>query len=156
VPRPSDEACNVLVPRPVQAEIEKLAGKRAGYGDARRLLGADPCHSDLKAYRLSGPLEPVVCGAHLKRGYRLAFTTQAPAASEDDDRTVVVVLYVGKREPGHRTTDDIWDVVHDLFDVRNPPAAHDKPPCCEHSLPRIADTDLDDFVRALRRLQRGR
>jgi hypothetical protein len=124
---PSREAFNVLVPPPVQAEIDE----RAGYGDARRLLGADPCHPVLAAYRLSGPLEPIVCGVRLKRGYRLSFTTQPPLAPSEDGRVVVVVLYVGKREPGHRTDDDVWDILHELFGVPNPPAGHEKPPCCE-------------------------
>lgn len=153
---PTDEAFNVLVPPPVQAEINALAGKRAGYGNARRLLGTDPCHPDLKAYRLSGPLAPVVCGAHLKQGYRLAFTTQSPLVPDEDDRTLVVVLYVGKREPGHRTKNDVWDVLHDLFHVENPPSGHDKPPCCDTAMPQIDDNDLDAFLTALRRLQRGR
>ena len=153
---PSGEAFSVLVPPAVQAEIDKLAGKRAGYGAVRRQLGADPCDETLAAYRLSGPLEPVVCGVHLKRGYRLAFTTQPPLVPADDDRVVVIVLYVGKREPGHRTDDDIWDILHDLFGVENPPAGHQKPPCCEGALPKIVDTQLDDFLRALRRFQRGR
>jgi hypothetical protein len=153
VTTPSAEGFNVLVPPAVQAEINQLAGKRAGYADVRRQLGVDPCDPILKAYRLSGPLEPVVCGVRLKRGYRLAFTTQAPLVPEEDDRTVVVVLYVGKREPGHRT-DDVWDILHDLFGVKNPPAGHDKPPCCADEFPEIADKDLDDFLRALRRFQR--
>lgn len=92
----------------------------------------------------------------LKRGYRLAFTTQSPLVPSDDHRVVVVVLYVGKREPGHRTNDDVWDVLHDLFGVDNPRAGHHKPPCCTGDLPEIADKDLDDFLRALRRFQRGR
>jgi hypothetical protein len=120
VPSPSGEAFNVLVPPPVQAEIDKLAGKRAGYGDARRQLGADPCHPVLAAYRLSGPLEPIVCGVRLKRGYRLSFTTHPPLAPSEDDRVVVVVLYVGKREPGHRSPDDVWDILHDPVRRREP------------------------------------
>jgi hypothetical protein len=97
-----------------------------------------------------------VCGVHLKRGYRLAFTTQPPLVPNDDDRTVVIVLYVGKREPGHRTDNDVWDLFHDLFGLENPPAGHEKPPCCKGALPEITDADLDGFLRALSRLQRGR
>ena len=114
------EPFNVLVPPPVQRQVEALAGRKAGYQNVRRLLGVDPCHTDLKAYRLSGPLAPIVCGLHLKRGYRLAFTTQPPLVPSEDPRTQVVVLYVGKREPGHRTETDVWDVLHDLFDSREP------------------------------------
>ena len=150
------EAFNVVVPPAVQRGVEGLAGKRAGYANVRRLLGADPCHGDLRAYRLSGPLAPVVCGVRLRKGYRLAFTTQPPLAPADDNRTRVIVLYVGKREAGHRSGEDVWDVLHDLFGVDNPPSGHLKPPCCEKDVPEIGQTDLDAFLRALRRLQRGR
>jgi hypothetical protein len=156
VARPADEPYAVMVPPPVQVEIEKLAGRRAGYGEARRLLGQDPCQPALKAYRLSGPLEPVVCGVRLKRGYRLAFTTQPPLVPRDDPRARVVVLYVGRREPGHRGDGDMWDLLHDLFGVENPPAGHHKPPCCEDALPAIEDDQLDAFVATLRRVQRAR
>jgi hypothetical protein len=131
------EPFNVLVPPPVQRQVEALSGKKAGYQNVRKLLGINPCHTDLKAYRLSGPLAPVVCGLHLKRGYRLAFTTQPPLTPNEDPRTQIVVLYVGKREPGHRTQTDVWDVLHDLFDVENPPAGHDKPACCQSGLPAV-------------------
>jgi hypothetical protein len=150
------EAFNVLVPRPVQRQVEALAGKKAGYQAVRQLLGADPCHPDLNAYRLSGPLAPIVCGLHLKRGYRLAFTTQPPLVPKDDARTQVVVLYVGKREPGHRSQTDVWDILHDLFDVKNPPSGHEKPPCCQNDLPAIEGDFLSAFLKALRRVQRGR
>jgi hypothetical protein len=128
------EAFEVVVPRAVHREIEGLAGKRAGYRTARKLPGADPCHEDLRAYRLSGPLAPIVCGVRLKRGYRLAFTTQ----------------------PGHRVAGDVWDLLHDLFGVDNPPSGHQKPPCCEDRLPAISAKDLDTFLASLRRVQRGR
>jgi hypothetical protein len=156
VAKSAREPFNVLVPSPVQREVEALAGKRAGYQDVRKLLGIDPCHADLRAYRLSGPLAPIVCGLHLKRGYRLAFTTQPPLAPSEDVRTQVVVLYVGKREPGHRTDTDVWDVLHDLFAVDNPPAGHDKPPCCQGSLPAVDPEVLSTFLKALRQVQRGR
>jgi hypothetical protein len=66
------------------------------------------------------------------------------------------VLYVGKREPGHRTKGDVWDVLHDLFAVKNPPAGHRKPPCCQQALPTINDDELAAFLTTLRRVQRGR
>jgi len=132
-----------------------LAGKQAGYADARRLLGIDPCSAELGAYRLSGPLAPIVCGVHLKRGYRLAFTTQQPFTLADDDRLRVVILYVGKREPGRRAS-DVWQLLHELFAVDNPPTGHQKPPCCAEDLPDIDQDQLDDFIVNLRRLQRRR
>jgi hypothetical protein len=139
----------------VQREIDALAGKRVGYANVRRLLGVDPCSKQLGAYRLSGPLEPIVCGVHLERGYRLAFTTQPPLAPAQDSRLRVVILYVGKREPGHRTA-DVWDLLHDLFEVDNPPAGHQKPPCCADDLPRIEDDQLREFIANVRRLHRKR
>lgn len=137
----------------VQREIEALAGKGAGYADARRRLGGDPCDPTLGAYRLSGPLAPIVCGLHLRRGYRVAFTMQP--ADDPDARTQVVILYVGKRQPRQRDG-DIWELVHDLFAVENPPADHRKPPCCDGTEPRIDSEELAAFLRALRRMQRGR
>jgi hypothetical protein len=156
VAKPAREPFNVLVSPPVQRQVEALAGRKAGYQNVRRLLGVDPCHADLKAYRLSGPLTQIVCGLHLKRGYRLAFTTQPPLVPSEDPRTQVVVLYIGKREPGHRADTDVWDVLHDLFDVENPPVGHDKSPCCQGSLPAVDPEVLSTFLKALRRVQRGR
>lgn len=73
-----------------------------------------------------------------------------------DDRPRVVVLFVGEREPGHRTSSDVWDVLHDLFDVENPPQGHHKPPCCDHDRPGIDHDALKEFRRALTSLNRPR
>lgn len=110
------DAFEVVVAPPVQRLIDQLAGKRAGFARARGLLASDPCSAELGAYRLSGPLAPVVCGVRLDNDYRLAFTTQPPLVPADDDRARVVILYVGKREPLHGAA-DIWEVLHELFDV---------------------------------------
>jgi hypothetical protein len=80
----------VVTPRPVEALIRELEGKRAGYGDAYRQLEQDPCDPALGAYRLSGPLAPTVCGVHLRRGYRLAFTMQPPEGPGGPGRVVVL------------------------------------------------------------------
>jgi hypothetical protein len=142
----------VVTPRAVQPYIDALQGKRAGYRAAFEQLQRDPCSKELGAYRLSGPLEPRVCGLHLKRGYRLAFTMQ-PAETKDEPARVVI-LYVGKREPRHRDS-DVWNVVHDLFGVENLPANHVKPPCCgEVDIPDLGDAELDAFLKALRALSR--
>lgn len=141
----------VITRRAVRPFIEALEGKRAGYRDAYERLERDPCSDDLGAYRLSGPLEPIVCGVHLKRGYRLAFTMQPPEKKGGQER--VVILYVGKREPRHGET-DIWNVLHDLFGASNPPDNHLKPKCCETDLPEISDADLDEFLKAARALTR--
>lgn len=144
----------VVQPHELDPQIAALAGKRAGLQRRLELLARDPCDPELKAYRLSGPLGTRVCGLHLDRGYRLAFTTQ-PALTRDDLPTVVL-LYVGKREPGHRGKDDIWDLLHDIFGVDNPPSAHDKPACCHTEAPTIDHDALDDFLTRLRRFNRGR
>lgn len=144
----------VVAPTAVQALIDDLAGRRAGLQRRLALLSRDPCSAELAAYRLSGPLEPVVCGVHLDRGYRLAFTMQPPFPGDALGR--VVLLYVGRREPGHRTSGDVWDVLHDLFGVENPPAGHHKPPCCRNGRPEIDHDDLNDFLRQLRSFRRGR
>ena len=141
------------MPRAVQREVESLAGKGAGYAEVRRRLGVDPCDPNLGAYRLSGPLAQIVCGLHLRRGFRIAFTMQPSA--DGVERTAVVILYVGKRQPRQRDG-DIWDLLHDLFEVENPPADHRKPPCCEGSQPHISSEGLEAFLIGLRRFQRGR
>jgi hypothetical protein len=84
----------------VRKLIDGLAAKRAGYQRVYAQLSRDPCASELRAYRLAGPLELIVCGVHLDRGYRLAFTMQPPEAVGQPTR--VVILYVGLREPSHR------------------------------------------------------
>ncbi|GEM_PF-1852919 len=142
----------IYVAPAVERVIDDLRGKRLGLGDALRELARDPCSAELDARRLSGPLAPVVCGIHLSRGYRLAFSVQ-PKTKVHTAR--VVVLYVGKRDTRRRVR-DIWEVLHDLFGVENPPDEHDRPPCCEDGMPNIGETELDDFMDRLRRLLRGR
>jgi hypothetical protein len=143
----------VVTPRPVRKLIDGVAGKRAGYQRVYAQLSRDPCAPELRAYRLAGPLEPIVCGVHLGRGYRLAFTMRPPEAAGQPTR--VVILYVGPREPSHRQS-DIWTILHDLFGVENPPADHDRPPCCNGSVPEIEQDDLDAFLRDLQRMTRRR
>ena len=50
----------VVTPPPVRRLIDALAGKRAGYQRLYHQLEHDPCAPELGAYRLSGPLEPIV------------------------------------------------------------------------------------------------
>ncbi|HEY5286044.1 MAG TPA: hypothetical protein VIJ50_02955 [Solirubrobacteraceae bacterium] len=142
----------IYVAPAVERVIDDLRGKRLGLGDALRELARDPCSAELDARRLSGPLAPIVCGIHLSQGYRLAFSVQ-PQTKVHTAR--VVVLYVGKRDT-RRRVHDIWDVLHDLFGVENPPDEHHRPPCCEDGMPSIGETELDDFMDRLRRLLRGR
>lgn len=143
---------DVRIPPDVQTLVEGLKGKSAGYAEKRRLLGIDPCDPVLGAYRLSGPLGLAVCGLHLKNGYRLAFTMQDPVVAGDLHR--IVIIYVGKKEPGGRRSTDMWDVIHDLFGVENPQAGHFKPPCCEGGWPSLGEDDLAGFLRGLRALCR--
>jgi hypothetical protein len=151
---------DVVVRRELRPVIDALAGKRVGYGDAYTQLQKDPCveYSTAKgkrpfAYRLSGPLEPKVCGVRLKRGYRLAFTMRASTDKKYQGR--VDVLYVGERDTRDRTG-DVWQIVHDLFGVENPPADHLRPPCCESGLPNIDEQELAEFMDVLRKLLRGK
>lgn len=146
----------IVQPDALALQLNALAGRKAGLQRRLALMQVDPCDPALGAYRLSGPLAPSVCGLHLDRGYRLAFSMQPGAVTSD--RLRVVLLYVGKREPGHRPSRprDVWDVLHDLFDIANPPSGHEKPPCCRDGRPEIADEDLDAFLKTLRRVNRGR
>jgi hypothetical protein len=143
----------VVTPRPVRKLVDELAGKRAGYRAVHEQLSRDPCSAQLGAYRLSGPLAPIVCGVHLKRDFRLAFTLQP--SDEPEVPTRVVILYVGQREPFHRES-DVWTVLHDLFGVENPPADHLRPPCCDDGLPQVSQAELDTFLDELQRMTRGR
>lgn len=93
----------VVTPRAVAPLIAQLQGQRAGYAATYAQLQRDPCATALGGYRLSGPLEPAVCGLHLRNGWRLAFTMQP--AEHEDALPSVVVLFVGKREPRHGTSD---------------------------------------------------
>jgi len=72
-----------------------------------------------------------------------------------DSRLAWVILYVGPREPSHRQS-DIWTILHDLFGVQNPPADHDRPPCCQGSTPEIDKEELEAFLRDLQQMTRGR
>lgn len=143
----------VIIPRAVVPLIEQLRGRRAGYAATYAQLERGPCAAALGAYRLSGPLNPAVCGVHLRNGWRLAFTMQP--AERDDMLPRVVILFIGQREPRHRRS-DAWTILHDLFGVENPPEDHHKPPCCEAALPVLADDELDAFLREVHLLTRGR
>lgn len=150
---------DVVVRREVEPLINALKGKRAGYGHAVGQLETDPCaeferpDGDRRpfAYRLSGPLEPKVCGVHLRRGYRLAFTLRPPDG--DDIEGIVEILYVGTRDTRDRSR-DTWQIIHDLFDEENPAAGHLRPPCCGDGLPELASGELDEYMRRLRNLLR--
>lgn len=143
----------VIVPRAVRPLVDQLAGQRAGYVEVYAQLERDPCARHLGAYRLAGPLEPVVCGLHLRNGWRLAFTMQLPERPRGRRR--VIVLLVAKREPRHRES-DAWTILHDLFGVENPPEGHHKPPCCQASVPDLSDDALDGFLHEVHLLTRGR
>lgn len=69
--------------------IERLR-QRAGYGEAYAQLECDPCAAHLSAYRLADPLEPAVCGLHLRDGWRLAFTMQPPERPRGRRRVIVL------------------------------------------------------------------
>lgn len=143
----------VITPRPIAPLLAQLKGKSAGYAEAYAQLQRDPCAVHLGAYRLAGPLEPAVCGLHLRNHWRLAFAIQPPERPDGAPR--VVILFAGRREPRHRAT-DAWTVLHDLFNVKNPPEDHDKPPCCQDGAPNLAPDVLDAYLVEVRLLTRGR
>jgi hypothetical protein len=152
---------DVIVRRELRPLIDALKGKKTGYPAAYQQLCRDPCaefptadgRTAPFAYRLSGPLRPKVCGTHVKRGYRLAFSMRP----SDDDRYegIVEILYVGTRDTRDRSK-DTWTIVHDLFGEQNPPDQHLRPPCCQDGLPVIDEDELAEFMRRLRRLLRPR
>jgi hypothetical protein len=76
------------------------------------------------------------------------------SAGDAAARPRLVVLYVGLRDHDGTRSGDVWEILHDLFDVANPPADRDKPPCCEDNQPAIDDEQPDAFV-SVRELQRG-
>lgn len=150
----------VVVRRELRPLIDALAGKGTGYAAAYEQLRRDPCAERMTpagkrpfAYRLSGSLEPKVCGVHLKRGYRLAFSMQISGSEEYEGR--VIILYVGERDTRDRSR-DIWQIVHDLFHTENPTSDHLRPPCCDGGRPQLDEREVDDFMRRLRRFLRGR
>lgn len=105
----------MVTPRPVRKLVDELVEKRAGYRVVMSSSAGTRARRQLGAYRLSGPLAPIVWGVHLKRDFRLAFTIQSP--DEPEGPTRVVILYVGQREPRHRES-DVSTVLHDLFESR--------------------------------------
>ena len=151
----------VATRREMRPLIDGLKGKEAGYKQAYEQLEQDPCVSyrapsgELRpfAYRISGRFGEKICGTHLKRGYRIAFTL----ADSDDDayEGIVEILYVGTRDTRNRSR-DVWDIVHDLFGEPNPRQDHDKPPCCENGLPNMSEDEILEFMNRLRKFLRGR
>jgi hypothetical protein len=134
--------------------IDGLKGKGARYREFEQELERDPCQVFPRpdgstrplAYRLTGELQPKVCGAHLRRGYRLAFTMRPPDREGIDG--IVEILFVGKRDTRKRAN-DIWTVLHDLFGVKNPPADHERPPCCDGGHPEMPEGEIQEFMRRL-------
>lgn len=131
----------VLVLPHVASAIKQLTGRAAGYGSRYRQLEIDPCAPEVGAYRLSGPLDDIVCGVHLNGNWRLAFTF-GPDELGTKGLPVVTVLYIGQHNRKSRQQ-DIWNELHELFGVENPPEDHLKPDCCDDGLPVIA---LDDYT----------
>jgi len=141
--------------------VDDLKGKRTGYGAAFTQLGKGFCvEFPMKdggarpfAYRLSGPLQPRVCGVHLKNDYRLAFTARTPHDADPNLNGYVEVLYVGTRDTRDRT-EDVWDIVHGLFEVENPKTDHLRPPCCEGSLPSMDEAEVQAYMKRLAKFLR--
>ena len=152
---------DVKVHPEVRPLIDALKGNKSGYSDAYKQLVSNPCaelptkdgKSRPFAYRLSGPLQERVCGLHLKRGYRLAFTMHDPETEEHEG--IVEVLYAGTRDTRKRAK-DAWTIVHHICDEENPPSGHLKPPCCQSGRPDMDEDKLGEVMDRLRRLRLGR
>lgn len=106
MPELSSGRWDIYQPPELDPQLAALAGRRAGLRRCLELLSQDACHPDVGGYRLSGPFAPIVCGAHLDRRYRVAYSTQPALTASDRPR--VVVLYVGKKEPGSQRDGDVW------------------------------------------------
>ena len=149
---------DVIVRDELRHLIDDAERHKTAYPAAYEQLRRDPClifdgSARPFACRLTGPLGDKVCGVKLKNKYRLAFTMR-PAEDAGHDG-IVDVLYVGPRETRNRTHRDIWEIVHDLFGVANPPAGHLKDPCCKSGLPDIDPDELDEFMARLRKFLRA-
>jgi hypothetical protein len=146
----------VVVRRELRSLIDGLKGKGAGYRQLERELERDPCQvfawPDRRprplAYRLTGDLQPKVCGAHLKRDYRLAFTMRPP--DREGIEGIVEILFVGRRDT-RRRANDTWTIIHDLFGVENPSSDHQRPPCCDDGHPEMPEDEIREFMRRLSR-----
>lgn len=146
----------VLVRRELGPLLDAIRGKKAGFAEFVKSLEQDPCQEFSSpdggtrplAYRLTGELQPKVCGAHLKGPYRVAFSMRPP--DHEDIDGIVDVLYIGERDTRNRAR-DVWTIVHDLFGVENPPAGHERPSCCEGGRPEISVEELHEFMRRLRK-----
>lgn len=129
----------------------------AGLKNCIRELLRDPCTRGHRVdpdspicYQLSGPLEPVVCGTHLKNDWRLAYTT-IPNEEDRGLRDLVVLMYGPKDDKELYGIDkDMWEFLHTHFGVTSPAVDHDKPPCCTEYWPAVDADDLDQFEHSLR------
>lgn len=154
---------DVLVRREVRPAIDALKGKKTGYAETYAQLERNPClvhppppgedEGRPFAYRVAGPLGKKVCGTHLRRDHRLAFSMQDPDRKGIEG--TVIVLYAGVRDARDRSKDTLA-IVHDLFGVESPAEDHLRPPCCQDGRPAIDEDKLEEFMNRLRRFLRGR
>jgi hypothetical protein len=142
------------VPREVQRlAAQTLRGKRIGLAKALARLADDPCHPS--HYRIEGVLHPKVCGLHLARGWRLAFSF----LDEDPNghHGTVAVLFIGEKEPARpRRTAPMWQLVHELFGERHAEGGGQHEPCCAEGQPRVSEREVIELMERLRRLSQRR
>jgi len=133
-----------------------LQGKRAGLREALAKLEHDPCATD--AYKLVGPLRDRVCGLHMRRDYRLAFSFVADAeGKQGKSREVVAVLAIGAKTSGpHGSPPAAFELVHEIFGEPFSTGTLKREPCCAQQRPQISQTELEDAMALLRRLSRRR
>lgn len=151
---------DVVIRRSLEPVLDSLKGKKAGWGETYRKLQEDPCQvyptqngERPFAYRLTGELQPRVCGAPMKNGYRVAFTMRP--SDRPGIEGIVEVLLIGTRNTRDRSL-DFWDILHALFNVQNPKTDHLRPPCCDQDRPEMDEQEIGEFMRNLRRLSRAK
>ena len=118
---------------------------------ATTALADGPCLAH--AYRLSGPLQDWLCGVHLHRDWRLAFT------ADTNDKVVLVVFIDRYRAKGFGLSDP-WDHLHALCGLINLQRDHKKPECREGGelglLPDVYLDSLDEDLLASLKEKHGR
>lgn len=133
-----------------------MHGRGAGLREAVAKLEQDPCATD--AYKLVGPLRDRVCGLHMRRDYRLAFSFVTDAEDEQGrGREVVAIVAIGAKTsgPGGRPP-GAFELVHEIFGEPFSSGTMKREPCCAQDRPQIAEAELENAMARLRRLSRRR
>jgi hypothetical protein len=144
----------VKISRSLEPLIAGLQGKGAGLREAVAKLEHDPCATD--AYKLVGPLRDRVCGLHMRRDYRLAFSFVTDVVDDEGKGLeIVAVLAIGAKSSGPRGKPPAaFELVHEIFGEPFSSGTLKREPCCAGGRPQIAEAELEDAMALLRRLSR--